>query len=94
MRNEFELEGVTYVIVPKSEWEMVTEDALVGRPEIAQMVGISRNRLSEKPWLLPDFGRGLKRKRNVRWPRHVVEKWLAQDHAELRRQWFELSKEG
>lgn len=50
-------------------------DEMWGRKDIAKYIGISTQRLSECPWLLPFYGQGMRRKRNAIWTKREVIQW-------------------
>lgn len=58
------------------------------RADIARYLGISMQRLSERRWDLPFHGEGLWHRRNVSWPRSVVEEWLKIPADERRDQYY------
>lgn len=57
--------------------------------EIADYLGVSRSRLyTTKRYLLPDFGRAVSEgKRNIKYSRREVDKWLSQGVDNLKLQW-------
>lgn len=58
------------------------------RQDIARYLGISIQRLSERRWDLPFNGEGAWHKRNICWPRSVVEEWLKIPAEERRRRFY------
>lgn len=65
---------------------------MLDRKGLAKLIGISPNRLSEKPWLLPGYGFGIKGKRNVRWPKDDCIIHLSHPETELRSHWMALKR--
>ena len=88
------LDGKAFIMMPESEYEeikgMLKEDATrqMTRRDIAKYLGISYQRLSEKPWLLPYFGEGLTKKRNATWAEREVTNWLKTPEEVLKERFY------
>lgn len=84
------LEGKTWYLIPEAEYEVIRQQMRedcsrqLNRRDIAKLLGISVNRLSECPWLLPYFGQGMKRKRNATWSEREVMNWNKRSPQELK----------
>lgn len=87
------IEGKTYYVLPEDEYEQISqqirEDAArqLTRKDIAKLLGISQQRLSECPWLLPYFGKGMKRKRNATWSEREVLWWNRKSPEQLKEEY-------
>ena len=83
------LDGKTYYMLPEDEYErmrqQLREDGQrqMNRTDIAKLLGISRQRLSECPWLLPYFGKGMRHRRNVTWSEREVTEHLRKSPQQL-----------
>lgn len=88
------LDGKAFIIMPEAEYEELRQqlrpDAVrqLNRKDIAKLLGISANRLSECPWLLPYYGKGMKRKRNVTWSEREVLEWLKKGPEQLKEEYL------
>ena len=88
--TRFVAEGQRFILLTEDEYEDIRqrlrEDAerQLNRKDIAKLLGISQNRLSECPWLLPYFGQGMKRKRNATWSEREVMNWLKKTPEQLK----------
>ena len=87
------LEGKTYFLLPEEEYERLRQLARddnqrqLTRTDIAKMLGISRQRLSESPWLLPYNGKGMWHKRNVTWSEREVMMWHSKSPEQLKEEY-------
>jgi len=65
--TSFQLHGNTFYIISQNEKDYLERgQKKVNRKEVAKMWGISPNRLSECPWLVPD-GEDQQGRRNAEW---------------------------
>lgn len=84
------LEGRNYYLFSEDEYDIIRqqlrEDSqrLMNRADIAKMLGISKQRLSECPWLLPYNGKGMRHKRNAVWSEREVMMWHRKTPAQLK----------
>jgi len=87
------LEGRAYYLLPEAEYESMRqqlredEQRQLNRTDIAKMLGISRQRLSECPWLLPYNGKGMRHKRNVTWSEREVLMWHKKTPEQLKEEY-------
>lgn len=87
------LDGRAYYMLPEEEYEsmrqQMREDSSkqLNRRDIARLLGISPQRLSECPWLLPYFGKGAKRKRNATWSEREVLNHLKKSPEQLKEEY-------
>ena len=84
------IEGRNFYLFSEDEYDIIRqqlrEDSqrMMKRTDIAKMLGISPQRLSECPWLLPYNGKGMRHKRNATWSEREVMMWHRKTPEQLR----------
>lgn len=87
------LEGKVWYMLSEEEYESISqsirEDAArqMNRKDIAKLLGISCQRLSECPWLLPYNGKGMRHRRNATWSEREVLWWLKKSREKLKEEY-------
>lgn len=76
-------------VLTESEYASLVGDKMINLTECAKMWGLSPNRLSEQPWLLPPHR---KREHNQMYLKTDIERMIAIGREELKRQWLEQQK--
>lgn len=71
-------EGITMYLLSEAEYEVISAQLgkMLTRADLCKLYGIAKSTLSEKPWLLPNFGIGAKGRRNYKWSEHEVLEWM------------------
>lgn len=81
--------GQVVLVVP-----VYTRKEYVGRKYICERLGVDNSNLNHCPWNLPDFGKAIRGRRDVKpYLKNEVDEWLAIPAKERKRRYMEAMSE-